>query len=88
MRQYPDSYYVASLDKNKTSYPAFNGEYNCDLCVIGGGFTGLSTAIEAAKKGLNVILLEKNLIGWGASGRNGVWFCLLVYRRRDASDRQ
>ena len=75
MRQYPDSYYVASLNKNKVSYPAFNGEHNCDLCVIGGGFTGLSTAIEAAKKGLNVILLEKNIIGWGASGRNGgqIW---------------
>ena len=48
MRQYPDSYYVASLNKNKVSFPAFNGENDCDLCVIGGGFTGLSTAIEAA----------------------------------------
>ena len=75
MEQYPDSYYVDSLNKDKESFPSLNDELSCDLCVIGGGFTGLSTAIEAAKKGLNVILLEQNLIGWGASGRNGgqIW---------------
>ena len=75
MEQYPDSYYVASLNKDKKSYPSLNGDLSCDLCVVGGGFTGLSTAIEAAKKGLDVILLEQNLIGWGASGRNGgqIW---------------
>tara|TARA_Y100000748_G_scaffold303234_1_gene307718 strand:+ start:601 stop:1890 length:1290 start_codon:yes stop_codon:yes gene_type:complete len=75
MEQYPNSYYVASLNKDKESFPSLNDELSCDLCVIGGGFTGLSTAIEAAKKGLNVILLEQNLIAWGASGRNGgqIW---------------
>ena len=49
MEQYPDSYYVASLNKDKESLPSLNDEMSCDLCVIGGGFTGLSTAIEAAK---------------------------------------
>ncbi len=45
MEQYPDSYYVASLNKDKKSYPSLNGDLSCDLCVVGGGFTGLSTAI-------------------------------------------
>ena len=58
MEQYPDSYYVASLNKDKKSYASLNGELSCDLCVVGGGFTGLSTAIEAAKKGLDVICSE------------------------------
>ncbi len=42
-----------------------------DVAVVGGGFTGLSAALELAKKGASVALLEKNTIGWGASGRNG-----------------
>ncbi len=59
MEQYPDSYYVDSLNKDKESFPSLNDELSCDLCVIGGGFTGLSTAIEAAKKGL--LEKKKNL---------------------------
>lgn len=42
-----------------------------DVCVIGGGFTGVNTAIELAQRGLSVVLLEARRIGWGASGRNG-----------------
>ncbi|MGF6970552.1 glycine/D-amino acid oxidase-like deaminating enzyme [Paraburkholderia sp. WC7.3g] len=46
------------------------GEHDADLVVIGGGFTGLSAALHAAKAGARVILLEAAEIGWGASGRN------------------
>jgi glycine/D-amino acid oxidase-like deaminating enzyme len=42
-----------------------------DLCIVGGGFSGLNTAIELAQKGFSVALLEAHKIGWGASGRNG-----------------
>jgi glycine/D-amino acid oxidase-like deaminating enzyme len=42
-----------------------------DIAIIGGGFTGLSAAIHAARKGANVALLEQETFGWGASGRNG-----------------
>ena len=42
-----------------------------DVCVVGGGFSGLNTAIELARRGFSVVLLEAHKIGWGASGRNG-----------------
>ena len=42
-----------------------------DVCIIGGGYTGLSSAIHLRKAGYSVALLEANKVGWGASGRNG-----------------
>ncbi len=47
------------------------GELSCDVCVIGGGYTGLSSALHLAQKGYDVILLDAHRVGWGASGRNG-----------------
>ena len=75
MDHYPNSYYINSLERDLIHHPSLNDSYECDLCIIGGGFTGLSTAIEASQKGLKVILLEQNRIAWGASGRNGgqIW---------------
>ncbi|MDG1437442.1 MAG: FAD-binding oxidoreductase [Emcibacteraceae bacterium] len=64
------SYYAASVN-DKTNYPSLDGDLTADICVIGGGFTGVSTALNLAEKGYDVILLESNKIGWGASGRNG-----------------
>ena len=64
------SYYAAS-SLPQPEYPPLQGELSCDVCVVGGGFSGLNTAIELAERGLNVILLEARKIGWGASGRNG-----------------
>ncbi|CAM3615915.1 Gamma-glutamylputrescine oxidoreductase [compost metagenome] len=64
------SYYAAS-SVPQADYPQQQGELSCDVCVVGGGFSGLNTAIELAERGLNVILLEARKIGWGASGRNG-----------------
>ena len=42
-----------------------------DVCVVGGGLTGISSALHLAKKGYSVAICESRLIGWGASGRNG-----------------
>ena len=42
-----------------------------DVLIIGGGFSGCSTAYHCAEKGFSVCLIEKETIGWGASGRNG-----------------
>lgn len=47
------------------------GEQSADICVIGAGFTGISTALHLAERGYNVHVVEANKVGWGASGRNG-----------------
>src|SRR5690606_36699524 len=67
---YPDSWYLASR-KVAFDCPVLEGELQADICVVGGGFTGLNTAIELAQRGMSVVLLEARRIGWGASGRNG-----------------
>ncbi|NWE24420.1 NAD(P)/FAD-dependent oxidoreductase [Pseudomonas gingeri] len=64
------SYYAASSHP-QPEYPLLQGEVQADVCVVGGGFSGLNTAIELAERGLSVVLLEARRIGWGASGRNG-----------------
>ena len=64
------SYYAASIN-DQTTYPSLEGEIIADICVIGGGFTGISTALTLAERGFDVVVLEQNKIGWGASGRNG-----------------
>lgn len=51
--------------------PPLEGEAHADVCVIGGGFTGLSAALQLAEAGSSVIVLEAQEPGWGASGRNG-----------------
>jgi glycine/D-amino acid oxidase-like deaminating enzyme len=64
------SYYTASLNQD-TDYPSLSGTHRVDVVVIGGGFTGVATAVELAERGLKVALVESKKIGWGASGRNG-----------------
>lgn len=51
--------------------PQLTGNQDCDVVIIGGGFTGLSTAYHLQQKDVKTIVLEKNYIGSGASGRNG-----------------
>lgn len=53
------------------SYPRFEGNARFDACVIGAGYTGISTALHLAELGYNVALVEAQRIGYGASGRNG-----------------
>src|SRR3546814_1513744 len=50
---------------------SFEGDPQCDVALIGGGFTGLSAALACAERGFSVILIEREHIGFGASGRNG-----------------
>lgn len=64
------SYYVATANPF-TPAPSLNGRVQADVCVVGGGFTGLSAALFLAERGFSVVLLEGGRIGWGASGRNG-----------------
>ncbi|MCA2013233.1 FAD-binding oxidoreductase [Cereibacter sphaeroides] len=67
---YPESWYAASAEA-LPPFPAAQGALSCDVCVIGGGFTGLSAALHLAERGYDVILLEAQRVGFGASGRNG-----------------
>ena len=69
-QEHTSSYYAASVTE-KTNYPVLQGEHNADICVVGGGFTGVATALTLAERGYDVALVEANRIGWGATGRNG-----------------
>lgn len=64
------SYYAATANR-ALDFTTLQGEQEADVCIVGGGFSGLNTAIELAERGLSVVLLEAHRIGWGASGRNG-----------------
>jgi len=69
-QEHTGSYYAATVNE-KTDYPVLQGARSSDVCVIGGGFTGVATALTLAERGFSVALIESNRIGWGASGRNG-----------------
>ncbi len=65
-----NSYYAASANE-QPDYPILATDIEADVCIVGGGFAGLSSAIELADRGYKVVVLEANHIGFGASGRNG-----------------
>ncbi|MBM69457.1 MAG: FAD-dependent oxidoreductase [Haliea sp.] len=65
-----DSWYAATANQS-LSFPPLRGAAAADVCIVGGGYTGLSAAIHLRQRGYSVILLEANRVGWGASGRNG-----------------
>lgn len=64
------SYYAATLNDH-TVHPILRSDIEVDVCVIGGGFSGVAAALTLAERGRSVALLEAARIGWGASGRNG-----------------
>ena len=67
---YPDSYYAASRNQ-KPDRPMLTTDITAEICVVGGGYSGLSTALHLIESDHEVVLLEGAQIGWGASGRNG-----------------
>ena len=64
------SYYRATARLKVATLP-LAGDRKADLCIVGGGLTGLSAALHAARAGLDIVLLECGALGDGASGRNG-----------------
>lgn len=65
-----NSYYAAT--RNFTGdFPLLEQAVDCDVCVIGAGYTGLSSALFLAEAGYSVTVLEAAKVGFGASGRNG-----------------
>ncbi len=67
---YPPSYYAATANMTEER-PALQEAKQTDICVIGAGYTGLSTALFLLEKGFSVTVLEAAKVGFGASGRNG-----------------
>ena len=67
-------YWPTTVDPE--DYAAAQGTVSCDVAVVGAGFTGLSAALHLAESGNDVIVLDAQVPGWGASGRNGGFCCL------------
>lgn len=87
--QYPPvpSYYAASANPAPIR-PALRGTCKADVCVVGAGYTGLSTALFLAEAGFRVVVLEAATVGWGASGRNGGQIVNSFSRDLDHIERQ
>lgn len=68
--EYPPSYYAATATP-LAPFPMLKGQHKADVCIVGGGYTGLSAALHLAQRGYDVVLLEAHRAGFGASGRNG-----------------
>ena len=69
-RALPPSFFRLQAE-NVPKYPPLDVSRRADVCVVGGGFTGLSAALHLAAEGADVVLIEANEIASGASGRNG-----------------
>lgn len=69
-REHTGSYYAATANW-QTDYPVLQGRVTADVCIVGGGFSGVSSALHLAERGYSVVLIEANRIAWGATGRNG-----------------
>src|SRR4051812_12031388 len=69
-RPLPPSLY-ADTARSASPAPRLDGDRRVSVAVVGGGFTGLSSALHLAERGVDVALLEAHEPGWGASGRNG-----------------
>jgi len=68
--EYPGSYYAATATPLAPFAPLM-GAQRADVCIVGGGYTGLSAALHLRQRGYDVVLLEAHRMGFGASGRNG-----------------
>ncbi|WP_116131951.1 FAD-binding oxidoreductase [Tropicimonas sp. IMCC34043] len=70
-----NSFWRASVSE-QPNWMRPEGAITCDIAVVGGGYTGLTAALDLAEAGADVVLLEAEAPGWGASGRNGGFCCL------------
>ncbi|MEU3452754.1 FAD-dependent oxidoreductase [Micromonospora sp. NPDC006766] len=80
MRYQDLSYWLSSLDEPLTPRPGLAGDTDADVAIVGAGYTGLWTAyyLALADPSLRIVVLEKEIAGYGASGRNGGWCSALL----------
>ena len=69
-QDHPSSVWAATANV-RPELPALKEDIETDVAIVGGGFSGLSTAHHLRQAGIACIILEANDVGWGASGRNG-----------------
>ncbi|MER9450745.1 FAD-dependent oxidoreductase [Mesorhizobium sp. M0254] len=74
-----------AVSRNRRDRGTLQGGLDVDLAIVGGGFSGLSTALHAAEKGLSVAILEAEFLAWGATGRNA-GFVVPNFAKRDPND--
>ena len=71
------SYWEYTINKNKIKFNEFHKNTSADIVIIGGGYTGLSCALQLTQKyNQDTILLEAGHIGWGSSARNAGFCCI------------
>ncbi|MFV0358781.1 NAD(P)/FAD-dependent oxidoreductase [Tropicimonas sp.] len=70
------SYWRSTVPDRAGDWPVLEGRQSCDFAIVGGGYTGLTAALDLAEAGADVVLVEAEWPGWGASGRNGGFCCL------------
>lgn len=64
--------YYSATKKYNLAFPTLEQDIEADVVVIGGGFSGINTALELAEKGItNIVVLEARYLGFGGTGRNG-----------------
>ncbi|USG60119.1 FAD-binding oxidoreductase [Sneathiella marina] len=66
-----DSNFYQATAHSATVFSSLDQDVSVDICIVGGGYTGLLSALELAERGYSVAVLEAQSVGWGASGRNG-----------------
>jgi glycine/D-amino acid oxidase-like deaminating enzyme len=82
------NYWAETVPDDALMRPAATGEVKTDVAVIGAGFTGLSAALHLAQAGADVVVVDAQHPGWGASGRNGGFCCLGGAKADDAKLRR
>ncbi|MEN3310169.1 MAG: hypothetical protein V7603_6371 [Micromonosporaceae bacterium] len=84
------SFWMSTVDEELAPRPSLPGDREVDVAIVGGGFTGLWTAyyLAAADPSLRVAVLESEICGYGASGRNGGWCSALFPKSTPALARE
>ncbi len=74
-RRHPAGFWLDTCGDDLTPRRGLGGDETADVAIVGAGFTGLWTAYYLAKAdpSLRIVVLERDIAGWGASGRNGGW---------------